>query len=71
MEDLDDNFNDLREAVNYGFNFLSQVRATEDTKVGGEFSEDDFGFSSKQKPYFLVYKEDGESNKLVFDSRTI
>ena len=65
IEELEQNFNSKEEAKGYGENLVGQIAYTEDFKR----NDDDFGFSEKQKPYYLVTQVVDGQKTIVIDSR--
>lgn len=68
VEDIFEEFQELKPAVQYGLDLLNQVRATEQFK-DPDYKEDEFGFAEAQEAYFYVTRVDDEGRKIVFDSR--
>ena len=67
LEEIEQDFNSLDEAKEYGFGLLAQVGATE--RYMGKSYIDVFGEESEpQEPYFVVIKREGKKNKSVYIS---
>ncbi len=70
IEEIDDQFNNGKDALNYGNNLFVQVKNTEDVFQRGDSSDDAFGFKGKIEPYFMIVETNGKKHRLVFDSRS-
>ena len=66
IEEDFDQFMELEKAKEYGEDLLGQVLNTESVFKG---EDNDFGFSKKHKPYFMVYEVEGEESHLVYESK--
>ena len=59
IEEIDDSFETLKQAKDFGENVVDQIYNTEDIK----------GTRGKNKPYFLVLDAAKRPSEIVFDSR--
>ncbi len=70
LEEIEEVFNSLEQAKEYGERMLNYVASTESIKRGGGlFDDDDFRSSRQQEPYFMVIRLEGKERKIVFESR--
>ena len=60
IEEVEETFQSLNDAVNYGMNLLNQVNATEDYKKGSK---------TKGQAHFDVLLVDGEKRAIVYQSK--
>lgn len=70
LEEVDDQFNSGKDALEYGNNLFVQVKNTEGVFQRGDFSDDDLGFKEKIEPHFMIIEITGKKYRLVFDSRS-
>lgn len=68
IEEIQDQFETGRDALDYGNNLLNQVKNTEDVFQKSSFEQDDLGFKEKGKPHFMIVEMNGKKYRLVFDS---
>lgn len=61
IEEIEEAFNEGRDALEYGNNLLNQVLHTEQYKNPFE--------DNKQDPYFMIVEVNGKKMKMVFESK--
>lgn len=70
IEEIDEQFQNGNDALEYGKNLLNQVRNTEGVLQRGSRHDDDvFGFNEKQQAHFMIVEMNGEQYRLVYDSK--
>ena len=67
IEEVENLFNNGKDALEYGNNLLGQVVNTEG--VFHPSGENEFGFKKKIDPYFMIIEINGKKYHLVYDSR--
>lgn len=67
IEEIDNLFSDLDSAKMYGETLLGQVYNTESFINTGD--DEEFGFSKKIDPYFMVVELGGKKYRLVYESK--
>ena len=67
VEELDERYETLDDAVEFGDNLFNQVMNTE--RFHRNENVDDFGRPNEVEPYFIVIKIEDKSRKIVFSSR--
>ena len=71
IEEIDDTFENGREALEYGNNLLVQVINTEGVfNRSGSAFDDDFSFKEKVQPHFMIVEVNGKKYHLVYDSNS-
>ena len=70
IEEIQDLFNNGREALEYGNNMLSQVNSTEKFISRGRPDADDFFSKEPINPYFMIVEVGNKKYHLVYDSRS-
>lgn len=68
IEEIDDQFQTGRDALEYGNNLLAQVKNTEGVLHRGSYEEDEFNFNEKKEAHFMIVEMSGKKYRLVYDS---
>ena len=68
LEEIDEQFKDGKEALEYGNNLLNQVLHTEDVFHRGNYDDSDFNFNQKKEPRFMIVETNGKKYRLVYES---
>ncbi len=69
VEDVQEEFKEGKEALEYGNNLLGQVYNTESVSRSSNSGIDDgFGFKEKIDPYFMIVEVRGKKIRMVYDS---
>lgn len=66
-QEMDDKFASLEEAVNFGYNVLSQIGETERYHKHDGF--DSFSFKELRKPRFFVNEIENDNKICVYESK--
>ena len=71
IEEVEEDFHNGRDALDYGNNLLSQVYNTEGVfQRSNESSLDEFGFIKEAiEPYYMIVEFKSKKPHLVYDSR--
>ena len=68
IEEIQDQFQNGRDALDYGNNLIAQVKNTEGVFHRASYELDEFGFEKKQEAHFMIVEMNGKKYRLVYDS---
>ena len=69
IEEIDDQFENGKDALEYGNNLLNQVRNTEDVFHRANYDDSEFNFNTKHEAHFMIVESNGKKYRLVYDSK--
>ena len=69
IEEIQDQFQNGRDALDYGNNLLAQVKNTEGVLQRGQNDFDEFDFREKKEASFMIVEMNGKKYRLVYDSK--